>query len=164
MLNVLFKRLFDEFENPRDAAPIKAVINEVALKSQGLPLPERLAPRPTKPGTLDLTAANLLVGDFEMHARVVNCVKTIDRVIKIGNSGLYLSSAIEALFRFIHGLHSFWRQKSLLSPSDRQKYRVLAERFGMVWRGLQWAVSTWVHWNQASFFCGCFDSNARVRT
>ncbi len=84
----MFKRLFEEFVNPRDAGPIKVVINEVSLKSQGLPLPERLAPRPTKPGTLDLTAANLLVNDFEMHARVVECVKTIDRVIKVGTRAL----------------------------------------------------------------------------
>jgi hypothetical protein len=61
VLNILFKRLLTEFINPRDAGPIKDVINVVTLQSQRLPLPERLAPRPTKVGTLDLNKHLLLV-------------------------------------------------------------------------------------------------------
>ena len=61
VLNILSKRLLTEFINPRDAGPIKDVINVVTLQSQRLPLPERLAPRPTKVGTLDLNKHLLLV-------------------------------------------------------------------------------------------------------
>jgi hypothetical protein len=35
VLNVLFKRLLEEFENPRDAAPIKEVIAAITRQSQG---------------------------------------------------------------------------------------------------------------------------------
>lgn len=118
----------------------------------GLPLPERLAPRPTKLGTLDLTAANLLVTDIAMHGRVVEAAKTINKVIKIGFSGLKFSAAIGALFQAIHGMHTFWRQKTSLTPTDRQKYRSIVERFGIVWRALRWRVSTWVHWTRLFFF------------
>ena len=83
----------------------------------GLPLPERLAPRPTKLGTLDLTAANLLVTDIEMHARISEATKTIKKVIKIGFSGLKFSSAIGALFQALHGLHALWRQKTVLTQT-----------------------------------------------
>ena len=61
VLNILFKRLLKEFINPRDAGPIKDVINVVTLQSQRLPLPKILAPRPTKVGTLDLNKHLLLV-------------------------------------------------------------------------------------------------------
>lgn len=81
-----------------------------------------------------------------MHARVCECAKTIKKVVKIGNGALKFSSSIEALFRALHGLHAFWRQKTSLTQSDRQKYRLLVERFGMVWHALGWRVSTWVHW------------------
>ena len=71
--NWLQPRLLGEFANPRDALEIREVLHIVSLKSQNLPLPERLAPRPTRPGTLDLTAANLLVTDVALHAKVVTC-------------------------------------------------------------------------------------------
>jgi hypothetical protein len=53
---------------------LRELINSIILKAQGLPLPEKLAPRHTKAGTLDLTAATLLVKDVEMHHRIGQCI------------------------------------------------------------------------------------------
>ena len=40
-----------------------------------MPLEDRLAPRHTKPGALDLTAASLFVGRRHMHAQLVDLVE-----------------------------------------------------------------------------------------
>jgi len=58
-----------------------------------------------------------------MHARIVVCAKQIKKILKIGHGGLKFSSAIEVLLRTLHGLHGFWRQKTCLTPSDRQQYQ-----------------------------------------
>ena len=41
-------------------------------------MPERLAPRLTKAGNLDLTASNLFVRDVELHARIVEHARSIE--------------------------------------------------------------------------------------
>ena len=43
----------------------------MAEEAQGVPGGERIAPRQTKAGTLDLTASTLFVGAIEKHALIV---------------------------------------------------------------------------------------------
>ena len=50
---------------------IRHDVERLALKAQGLPQPERLAPRLTKSENLDLNSSNLFVRDIEVHGRIV---------------------------------------------------------------------------------------------
>ena len=56
------------------------------------------------------------------------------------------AAALGGLLRSLHGLYSLWRLKTNFSPSDLALYRSHATRFGCLWKGLGWKVSTWVHW------------------
>jgi hypothetical protein len=78
VLNVIMKRLLAEFD-PRAAGPLKEIIHHVSLEAQGLPMPERIAPRKTKLGTLDLTASTLFINNIAMHARVGQCARAINK-------------------------------------------------------------------------------------
>ena len=64
----------------------------------------------------------MLVNNLEMHARVVENAKLINRTIPLGHGRLKFSSAIEALFRCLHVLHKFWSQKTFLTFFERELY------------------------------------------
>lgn len=145
VVNIVLKRLVAEFPN-RSSGPLKQLIQECILISQGLPLPDRLAPRHTKEGTLDLTASTLFITHIESHGRLVQCARDAPRIILFGNGKLSIANAMAILLRTLHSLHAFWRQKKNLTPVDIQNYHALASRFGSLWRALGWKVSTWVHW------------------
>ena len=53
VVNILMKRLLGEFENPRQAAPLKDLIHSVSQDAINLPMAQRLAPRKSKPGNLE---------------------------------------------------------------------------------------------------------------
>ena len=146
VVNIILKRLMQHFPDPGQSGPIKEIINKLTLEAQGIPIPERLAPRHTKVGSLDLTASTLFVQNVEVHGRIGACLRLLRQTIPFGNGRLNLGAAIELLFRTLHGLHTFWRQKTPLTPSDRKSYLLLTTRFGELWFATGWKVSTWVHW------------------
>lgn len=146
VVNVLLKRLVSEFPDPRTLGPLKDIIEHVVLQSQGLPLPERLAPRHTKTGTLDLTAATLFVTNIELHGRLSQCARAIPRKVPFGQGHLNMGAAVQMLCKNLMQLHSFWRQNTDLSVSDLSAYHSLTTLFGKLWHSLGWKVSTWVHW------------------
>lgn len=145
VLNVTMKRLLAECD-PRAAGPLKEILHHVSLESQGLPMPERLAPRMTKLGNLDLTAATLFIGNFAMHGRIGQFARSLNKRIPFRNGQLNMGSAIELLFRRLHSIHKFWRQPQLLTQEEKNNYRALVTDFGEIWQALGWKVSTWVHW------------------
>ena len=110
-------------QNRQSSGLSLGAIQHVSLRSQHLPLPERLAPRPTRPGTLDLTAANLIVNDLEMHSRIVSCAQQITRQVPLGHSFLTFKCALQALLQCLHAIHAIWRCKTVLTPSQCELYR-----------------------------------------
>ena len=105
-----------------------------------------LAPRHTKEGSLDLTAATLFVTNTEMHGQVAQCVRILPRLLNFGQGKLNMACAVQRLLRTLHSLHTLWRQKAHLSVEDLDLYLNLMTLFGRLWHALRWKVSTWVHW------------------
>ena len=125
---------------------IKEMINDLCVKAQGIPLPERLAPRHTKTGNLDLTASTLFVQDAETHARLAHVLNPSNVLVPFRGAQINVGSALQMLLSTLRALHQFWRQKPILTPNERQKYLQLTTQFGELWRASGWRVSTWVHW------------------
>jgi hypothetical protein len=109
-------------------------------------MPERIAPRKTKLGTLDLTASTLFINNIAMHARVGQCARAINRIFPFRHGRINMGAAVEFLFRTMHSIYKFWRQLTPFTPEDIEKYRALTFNLGDMWRTLGWRVSTWVHW------------------
>ena len=100
---------------------VSSVIQSLAEDAQGVPEGERLAPRRTKPGSVDLTAATIFVGHVEKHARIVQHAKTLDRLVPWGSGEINLGVAIDLFLRALHAAHTIWRQKTMLTQSDLEK-------------------------------------------
>ena len=94
---------------------IKEMINDLCLKAQGIPLPERLAPRHTKPGNLDLTASTLFVQDAETHARLAHVLNPSNVLVPFRGAQINVGSALQMLLSTLRALHQFWRQKPILT-------------------------------------------------
>ena len=106
----------------------------------------RLAPRHTKPGTLDQSASTLFVENIEVQAKICASLRELKQVANLPTGNMNVASAIQLLFRTLHGLHSLWRTKTLLTSEECKSYLFLATRFGFLWHAAGWKVSTWVHW------------------
>lgn len=146
VVNILLKRLLDEFDDPRKAAPLRALIAKLTTQAHMLPVAQQMAPRATKAGTLDLTASTMLITSKDTHFQIGQIARVVEKTYPYGGGNVNLGVAVEALLAALSSLHSFWRQKTPLTTEDKKLYRSLATRFGTLWKTLNWKVSTWVHW------------------
>jgi hypothetical protein len=144
IVNIFFKRLLAHY--PEAKGHLLELMQSLSMEAEGLPEADRVAPRRTTPGTLDLTAANIFVKATERHALIAQYARTIKRIFPFEGGKINLGVAMEMLLESLQGLHKFWRQNTPLTNADLDKYHALASRFGKVWQTLGWKVSTWVHW------------------
>jgi hypothetical protein len=105
---------------PEARGPIAQLTEVLTSEAQGVPVVHHLAPRRTKAGTVDLTAATMFVGDAEKHARICNHARQLGHLIKFRNNKINLGVALEMFFRTLNHLHSMWRQKEVLTQTDLQ--------------------------------------------
>ena len=103
---------------PEARGAIRDMMHALSLEAQGMPVAEHLAPRHVKPGTVDLTTATLFVTAVEKHALICNFARTLNKFVPYKHGKINLGAALELFFRTLHGLHTLWRQKNPLSPSD----------------------------------------------
>lgn len=138
VVNVLAKRLLTEFDNPRHASPLKDLYFSLSQDAQRLPIAQRLAPRKSKPGTLDLTASRLFIENLRAHAVVVHCATTTEKTFPLGRGKIGLGPAVQLLLSSLFTLHRLWRQKTSFSDQDISVYEASASKFGMIWCALGW--------------------------
>ena len=125
---------------PEARGPIGQMIQALSWEAQGIPAVQHLAPRHTKPGTLDLTAATLFVQAVEKHALICGHATQMKKTVPFRSGHINLAVALEMFFRTLHALHSLWRQKNPLTPADLSH------------TGLHWSI--WVHpFEQIPCFC-----------
>lgn len=88
------------------------------MEAQGIPLEHHLAPRHTKPGTLDLTAATLFVRAVDKHALICRHATQMKKLVAFRQARINLGTALEMFFRTLFALHSLWRKKEILTNDD----------------------------------------------
>ena len=96
------------------------LIQSLTQEAQGIPAAQRLAPRPTKPGTLDLTSSAIFVTAVERHALIANHARKINRMVPYENTNHNLGAAIGLFLHALHSLHKFGRRKTELTVSERR--------------------------------------------
>lgn len=111
---------------PEARGQIAQLIEALAREAEGIPAAHHLAPRKTKPGTLDLTASTLFVKDIPKHALISSHARTLNKLVNFRNGQINLGAALDLFFRTLHGLHALWRQKTLLTSDD-------LTRTGLAW-------------------------------
>ena len=119
-----------------------ATIHSVSWDAASLPEEERLASRPTKPGTLDLTAGKLFIQREEGHQKLVSLAQKYapDVTVAYGNESaqLFAHVVLRILLQALRSLHTLWRVKSLLTDQEVTQYRINLGRFRDAWVALQW--------------------------
>lgn len=95
-----------------------ALVDKLTQDAKGIPAVQQLAPRRQKPGTLDLTASTLFIGDLEKHAVICARARELKHFLSYRSANINLGVALEMFFRTLHALHNFWRQKTLLTSED----------------------------------------------
>lgn len=103
---------------PSARGPMATMIQQLTEEARAVPGQDRLAPRPTKTGTLDLTASTLFVTAVDLHARIAHYARTLDHFVSFRSAKINFGAALEMLLRTLHALHALWRQKSNLTPDD----------------------------------------------
>ena len=130
-------------------ALVKDFMQLISWDAARIPASDRIAPRPAKPGTLDLTSARLFIESHERHANlaagIARCCPALSVNLPDGRS-ISFSMAIRVLLQHLCVMHGIWRVKFLLDLATIDKYADSVRTFGMVWEGLNWKSTVWVHW------------------
>ena len=113
-------------------------------EAQAIPPSERLAPRRTKEGTLDISTARLFWDASHFHQRCVLVLKEHFGGFKVG--GLYVHALINVLLSSFSAMHTLWRKKVPLTNEEVQRCKGYAQKVGWCWGKLGWSVTPWVHW------------------
>ena len=150
MANAILKRLLTMAAtiSPQCVADLKLFVQRIAWDAKGIPVSERLAPRLTKPGTLDLTAGRLFATTPALHAQLVEAVRanTQECIEWVPGRKLYVYRALHVLLASFHSLHATWVVREPVTNQQLTEYSRHVENFAHAWRALSWKGTVWVHW------------------
>ncbi len=110
---------------------------------------DRIGPRPTKQGAVDLTGGKLFLSDPGHHTNLVNIVEkygTENLVVWDGGRMVKYHAIIRMLLRSIHAIHQFWNQRQILSTPQLTFYVDAVDLLRKTWTSLGWKPTVWVHW------------------
>lgn len=120
----------------------------LALDAQEVAQDDRLPPRLTKPGELDLTVARFFVQDTRYHRQLQGIIeKHVQATFEwVPGRRLRAHFVVGLLLQAFHTLHRLWRMKTPLGDADIALYATQVDNFRRAWALLQWKVTPWVHW------------------
>ena len=103
---------------PEAKPQIVHLMETLTREAQGVPAVQHLAPRRTKPGSLDLTASTMFVNDIEKHAHICEHARKLAKHVTFRKTSLSLATVLEMFFKALHTAHSLWSQKTMLTQND----------------------------------------------
>jgi hypothetical protein len=137
---------------PGWAGAVKDVIIQARQDVAKVPIAERIAPRPTKADSLDMTASQVFLRDTRFHQRLVSIAREYANqsawpcLVQVGARRMGAWVALQCLFHDLGEMFRVWSAKHWLSDEEVTKYAKYCRRFGEVWVGFGWKPTTWVHW------------------
>lgn len=150
LANAILKRLltFASSISPQCASEVRLFVQRIAWDAKGIPVSERLAPRPTKPGTLDLTAGRIFATSQALHAELVAAVQArVSTPLQWeGNRVVHFHTVLHVLLTSLRHMHGVWTLRGKVTTPQLEQYCSHASKFGQAWRALSWKGTVWVHW------------------
>ena len=132
---------------------------DITQEANRIPVGERVAMRPTKEGSLDITAARMFLDKAEFKKALVDILETYFPDVRVGGD-IKVSTAVSALLACLSELHTFWRQKTFFNSEQVARIQFLTRKVGAVWEKLGWRPSLWIHWTVAH--CAFFAAKYRT--
>ena len=145
---------------PSAGADVRRFVEDIMSRVAQLPAEDQIGPRPTKQGSVDLTGGKLFLQDTNSQLTLVGIVEkhSADRVVQWeGGRSIKVHAAVRILLKTLFQIHSFWIQRTILSPEQQNSYHVAVVTLTNAWKSLSWKPTVWVHWV-------CAHSSFYVRT
>ena len=160
-MNAIAKRLLSHCSLtwPAALAPLRRLLNKMSLCSQGVPLSQQTAPRPTAVGNFDLTGARIFLQDPSAHEELIEFLEQSAPECKIKMAPtrwVRLHALVRGMLRALSTLHELWWKHEPLTTADLQRYVNGVGTFADCWVAFQWRPTVWVHWVvcHSAFFMG----------
>lgn len=149
--NAVPKRLLADprvASSPEACREIKRIVHRVALDAAHIPSDQRVAPRPTKVGSFDLTSARLFLERIEIHAEFVAVLAKCLPSVRVAVSGVQVAYAIvmQRMLAALWYIQKTWRLKENFSDVKVAGYHRAVCEFATLWKALQWKPTVWIHW------------------
>ena len=111
---------------------------------KNVPVEDRIAPRPTKPRTLDLTAARIFIENKLLQQELVTLVKahSTATVEWEPRRQVAIHSVLLTLLSSLRELHALWRIAAPLTSEQIATYQLYVKKIAQTWRVLKWK-GTW---------------------
>ena len=102
--------------------------------SQNILQADRVALRPTKKDTLDLTSARVFLDDTQYQQRVVNLLKEYYPNGRAPNGAIKVYTVMHTMLLALTQLHTLWRRKVYLSDVQVEEAERWAKKLGVFWK------------------------------
>ena len=164
VVNAVLKRLttWAAAESAQARAALSRFIQSVADDAAQIPVDDRIAPRRTKQGSVDLTGACLFLQAPTCLGQLVDLVQGHAKgaTVSFGGQNVFVYVLLRILLTALHHIHQLWCHHHPLTDSQLQDYGKHVCSFTRTWRALTWKPTVWVHWMCAhsAFFLTQFRS------
>ena len=132
-------------------AQLTKFMHRIAQSAEEAAADDRLAPRYTKPGTLDLTASRLFIEKVELHVELCAIVRAHAHTPLQWNTDRRIMphAAVQMLLTSFRSIHACWRMSTPITPDQFREYQSHVVKFAQVWQVFHWKSTVWVHWTVA---------------
>ena len=148
--NAILKRLLHVAStvSPQCVSEVRLFVQRIAWDAKGVPVSERLAPRPTKPGTLDLTAGRIFATSHVLQAELISAVRSRVHTSVNWEPGkpAHVHTVLQVLLTSFRAMHAVWVLRERVSNQQLADYSRHVGKFAQAWRALSWKGTVWVHW------------------
>ena len=117
---------------------------ELSHRAASIPPSERLAPRRTPEGAVDISTARLFWEADDLQKQVVDILKEEFGDMKA--DGVPAHALIHVVLSSFSAMYKLWRKKVPLTDMEVAQCKGCAAKLGRCWSRLGWRPSPWVHW------------------
>ena len=128
---------------------MQEVWSQLMQEAADVPPTERVALRPQKKDTFDLTSARLFIETREYQRKVVELLKEFYPNRGVKNKILRVYTVAFSMLNSVVQLHTVWRQKRLLSDEEVSQAEQAVKQLGHCSNVMGWKPTLWVHWTIA---------------
>lgn len=142
------------------------LMEKVRHEASGVPIAERVAPRPTKAGKFDLTSSRMFLESKALQADLIGIVRDHSNVefgVPQGDGttrSLQLWVVVTRIVQSLSTIHGLFRHKSVYSENQLTQLDGSMHILRSGWGALGWKSTPWVHWicAHSSFFARKYGS------
>lgn len=117
---------------------------ELGNRAASIPPSERLAPRRTPEGAVDISTAKLFWKACDLQQEIVQILR--EDFGEMRADGVAVWALVKVVLESFSTMYALWRKKSPLTDNEVRQCQECCAKMGRCWSRLGWRPSPWVHW------------------